>query len=183
MTAEQALDEVIDNTPVFPSADAIIDLGSAQEVHNFINDVAQRIHEPEVLAQRWGFPDACAMIEFIKNNSEIRRRIKLRRAIWDSDDNVQNRIREYAGHSLLEALPSTASMMFDSGSPAGVRIDATKLHARMAGVDGLPPLSKDNQGQSGPAFNLTINMPGRTEKITTVVDTAATQITSPEPNE
>jgi hypothetical protein len=41
----------------------------------------------------------------------------------------------------------------------------------MAGVDGLPAATRDNQAQPGTTFQLTINLPdGKSETITTVVE-------------
>lgn len=173
-TTEHILDEVLDKTPVLAPAP---ELESDAEIHSFVTDVAKKIHDPEVIAQRYGFPDALTMVGFIKDHPEIRRRIKVRRAIWESDDNAAERVRELARHALLEALPTTSSMMFDTTVPAGIRIDATKLHARMAGVDGIGTNNGKAEGQSGTSFNLTINLPGgRTEQITTVVDSLPKQV-------
>jgi len=128
----------------------------------FCVDTAQAIHTYAEIAKRYGFADAQTMREFLVNHPVILRKIKELRAVWQSDENLETRLRKLAGHSVLEAMPDTAAIMFDKAVTPGVRLDALKAHSRIAGVDGLPPVGKDGQpvGGSGSKFSVSIVFSG-----------------------
>lgn len=141
-------------------------------LHRFIEDVAQDIVPPAELAHRYSLTQA-DMVALIKV-PEVLRRIKVRRAIWQSDDSIESRIRKYAGTVLLESMPGTGAKMTDPSVPNGIALDYLKAYSRMAGVDGMPASAKDGGGGSGNQFTVNFHFSGdRVERITTVVDQPA----------
>jgi hypothetical protein len=164
------VDAQVDNALAVPLA--IKDLLEDQVlIHRFIEDVAQAIFPPEEIAKRYSLTTT-DMLELIRNE-EIRRRIQTRRAIWQSDDSIESRIRKYAGTVLLESMPSTGAKMTDPSVPNGVALDYLKAYSRMAGVDGMPASAKDgSSGGGGNQFTVNFHFSGgRVESVsTTVVD-------------
>ena len=144
-------------------------------MHAWMDDVAQKIHGYDVIAARYGFASWQVMAGYIRDNPEINRRIKARRAIWESDGNVEGRARALAAHSVIEALPHTSQVMFDPTAPNAAKLDALKVHARIAGLDGMPAQGRDGAGAPGIApggrFSINILFSDRTEKITTIEHT------------
>jgi hypothetical protein len=165
---ETQMDNLVDLTPgvKIPALDDPLTLQA------FIEDVAQKIHDYPTIARRYGFSSERAMMEHIRDSPELRRRIKARRAIWESDGNAESRARAYAVQTVIEAIPHTSQVMFDQAAPHSARLDALKAHARIGGIDGLPSGSKDVVGPGMPgqgrfAINIIFkNHPS--EKITTI---------------
>lgn len=164
---------VIDATPVIdgPSTDPRM---SAAMLHVFVNDLAQGIKTHKEIATRYGFQDLQHLFVYLQRHPEVRRRIKEHKAIWESDDAVELRIKKLAAISLLDALPQTTNIMNDELHPPAIRLDALKAHARIAGVDttGAP---KERGGELGGGavggrFSINIVFPnaGKTETFTTV---------------
>ena len=111
------------------------------------------------------------MIEFLQGHPPVVKRIKELRAVWESDESVELRLRKLAGHSLLEAIPDTASIMFDKQVTPGVRLEALRAHARIAGVDSPPAQPHGGAaggGAAGGRFSVQIvfNNAGKVETIT-----------------
>jgi hypothetical protein len=127
-----------------------------QVMQAFCNDVAQGIHEYATIAARYYFADTQAVLDYLKTKAAVRKRIKALRAVWQSDDNVEIRVRTLAGHSLLEALPSTSRVMFNEELNPSVRIDAMKAHARIAGLDSPPPAQAGGGAVGGNRFSVQI---------------------------
>lgn len=180
--SEAALETAIKYTPL-PAAALLED---ETLLHRFIEDVAQAIHPPETIAARYSLSPQ-DMVGLIRANVELRRRIQARRAIWQSDDNIEGRIRKYAGTTLIEAMPTAGQVLFDKNSPAGIRLDTLKAFSRMAGVDGLPPGAKDNNaGPSGNQFVINMHFSDGQQPVrlsTTVVDEAAAPDPLPAPSD
>lgn len=139
-------------------------------MHAWMNDVAQNIIEYPDIAERYDFPSEAAMTKFIKDNPEIRRRLKQLRAIWQSDDNVEVRTRVLAGYAVLEAIPHTSQVMYDPTATSAAKLEALKAHARIAGLDGMPSHAKDVIGGAsvGGKFSINFIFSDRVEKITTL---------------
>lgn len=141
-------------------------------LHRFIEDVAQDIVPPGELAQRYSLTQS-DMVDLIRV-PEVLRRIKTRRAIWQSDDSIEARIRKYAGTVLLESMPGTGAKLTDPAVPNSIALDYLKAYSRMAGVDGMPAAAKDGGGAGGNQFTVNFHFSGdRVERITTVVDQPA----------
>lgn len=141
-------------------------------LNGFIEDVAQGIHPPSDLAVRYSL-DPRDMVALIRDNPEVRRRIQTRRAVWESGENIEGRIRKYAGVTVLEALPASSSVLFDKTAPAGTRLDTLKAFSRMAGVDGLPGGNKPDGNRAGTSFIVNFRFSGgriETVSATTVVE-------------
>jgi hypothetical protein len=140
-------------------------------VHRFIEDVAQAIFPPQEIAKRYSITPQ-DMLDLIRGNEEIRRRIQIRRAIWQSDDSIEARIRKYSGTVLLESLPATGAKLTDPSVPNSIALDYLKAYSRMAGVDGMPASAKDGSGVGGNQFTVNFHFSGgRVERVsTTVVD-------------
>jgi hypothetical protein len=164
--AEDTVNAIVDATPVFtgttlPDFDALT-------LWNFMNDVAQNIYGYATIATRYGFADWQEVAAFLTQHETIRRKVKELRANHLSDENLQTRLRIKAGHALEHALPITARIMLDENMrPA--QLEALKQHARIAGVDGLPPAVRDamNGGPQAARFNVSIIFNDHTETIST----------------
>jgi hypothetical protein len=114
-------------------------------------DMAQQIHDFATIADRYGWDDDKAMLAYMIAHPVICRRIAEQRAVWESDENVIERVRRLAGYTILEALPNTAGVMFDPNNNPSLRIEALKAHARIAGLDGArPPEGRGAPGETGP---------------------------------
>src|SRR5215472_2767591 len=66
----------------------------------FVCDIAQRSYPEEEIAKRYGFADALTMVAYIRNDKELIRTIKVRRAYWDSDVGLPEKLRTLYGHTL-----------------------------------------------------------------------------------
>lgn len=140
-------------------------------LQSFCNDVARRIHTAEEIATRYGFASKLAAREFIESRPAVRRIIQELRSIWESENNLEGRIRAYAGHALLEAAPDNAKIMLDPSVHPTVRIDAMKAHAKIAGVDALPAAARGEGGVVGQApfaVNIIFQNAGKIESFSTV---------------
>jgi hypothetical protein len=166
---DEIIDELLDGITV---VGAEPDMDKAT-LYAFCIDTAQRIHDYDVIARRYGFGDEAGMVEFLRTHPPVVKRVKELRAVWESDESVELRLRKLAGHSLLEALPDTASIMFDKQVTPGVRLEALRAHARIAGVDTPPHVPAGGAGgigggSGGGRFSVQIvfNNSGRVETIT-----------------
>lgn len=162
---EEIIDDLLDGVEVV-GADPSMDKAT---LYAFCVDTAQRIHEYDDIAKRYGFGSEARMIEFMRAHPPVIKRIKELRAVWESDESVELRLRKLAGHSLLEAIPDTASIMFDKQVTPGVRLEALRAHARIAGVDSPPHVPTGGAaGQVGGRFSVQIvfNNAGKVETIT-----------------
>lgn len=138
----------------------------------FCNDIARQIHPAAEIAARYGFADKRAARDWIDARPAVKRVIKELRAIWESEANLEGRIRAYAGHALLEAAPTNAQIMLDPTVHPTIRIDAMKAHAKIAGVDTLPAAARDGgggvPGNAPFAVNIIFQQAGMVESIATV---------------
>jgi hypothetical protein len=159
-----SIDELLDSVPVLlqPEMDQ-------ETLHRFVEDVAQAIFEPKTIARRYGFEPPEQMVKFIAGNKEVLRRIKVRRAIWESDESIEVRARKLAGIGVLEGLPGTLNIIYDNKIGASTRLEALKAHTRIAGLDGLPKSDGSTPGPVGGRFSVNILFSGgKVESFTTV---------------
>jgi hypothetical protein len=167
---DEIIDELLDGITVV-GAEPSMDKAT---LYAFCIDTAQRIHDYDVIARRYGFGDEAGMVEFLRAHPPVVKRVKELRAVWESDESVELRLRKLAGHSLLEALPDTASIMFDKQVTPGVRLEALRAHARIAGVDTPPHIPAGGAGGMGGggagggrfSVQIVFNNSGRVETIT-----------------
>lgn len=136
----------------------------------FCNDIARQIHTPVEIAARYGFASKRQARDWIDARPPVKRIIRELRSIWESETNLESRIRAYAGHALLEAAPDNARIMLDPTVHPTIRIDAMKAHAKIAGVDVLPAASREmgTPGNAPFAVNIIFSQAGRVESIATV---------------
>lgn len=166
---EEIIDELVDGITVI-GGDPELAMDKST-LYAFCVDMAQKVHPYETIARRYGFAGEQALVEFLQNTPPVVKRVKELRAVWESDESVELRLRKLAGHSLLEALPDTASIMFDKQVTPGVRLEALRAHARIAGVDSPPHVpsgASGAAGQVGGRFSVQIvfNNSGKVETIT-----------------
>jgi len=166
---QEVINGVVDATSVLAEVPAF----TPQVLYAFCTDVAQNVHTYAQIALRYGFVDVAQMAEFLRDQHVIRRRIKEYKAVWESDTNVRERIRELSGHAVLAALPTTAQIMLDAKQPANTRIDAVKQHAIMAGAQasGIGAAAAGaGGGPSAARFSIQIMFAnsGKTETFTTI---------------
>ena len=168
---ESAINDLVDSTPVLHVVgETEPPEMSAQVLMSFCVDVAQNVHTFAQIARRYGFESVGQMGEFINGNYNIRRRIKELRAVWESDDHVQERVRKLAGHTVLAALPETARIMLNPRLPDATRIDALKQHAAIAGMNAHGGHAAGGANGRSDAAKFSVNImfagSGRTETIT-----------------
>ena len=164
---EEEIDAIVDQVEVLDP-----DFSDPRLLFAFIQDVAQKIHKPEVIAKRYGFSNVPHMVGFIADNLEIRKKIKTFRAIWESDGSLEERMKALVGHSLIESIPENAMILFDKAAPAQTKLDAIKTFARLAGMDGAGQNGKG--AATGQQFVFNLMLGGKSRTFTTVVDPART---------
>lgn len=166
--SEIAINATVDATPVVSGVHEM----SPAVLWAFCVDIAQNIDPYDVIAARYGFADWERLQSWLITNDAVRKKIKELRAIWQSDDNVAVRARTLAGHSVLAALPHTARIMLNERLADNTRLEALKMHARIAGVDNAPGAARGaTEGvPGGGRFSVNIIFPnaGTMESITTI---------------
>jgi hypothetical protein len=176
---EASVNEVVDTTPIItPPIDEQPTM-SPQVLWAFCVDCAQNIMPYRELSMRYGFIDVPQLRDFLTSQDQIRKRIKELRAVWNSDENLETRVKTLAGHAVLAALPGTAQIMLDPRKPDSVRMDAMKEHAQIAGLRSTG-WGKGAGGPGGPeggrfSVNIMFQNAGRVETITTVAHEADTE--------
>lgn len=160
---------VANNTPVLMDPPEMTSLA----LQSFCNDVARQIHTGAEIAERYGFADKQAAMQWINDRPAVRRAIKELRAIWESEDNLQARIQAYYGHALLEAAPDNAKIMLDPAINPSIRIDAMNAAAKLAGLaNGAGVRNRDGTISDGTikpfAVNIIFQNAGRSENIETL---------------
>jgi len=165
---QEVINGVVDATAVLDQVPSF----TPQVLYAFCTDVAQNVDTYATIAIRYGFTDVAQMADFLRDQHVIRRRIKEYRAIWESDENVQERIKKLSGHAVLAALPTTARIMLDPNQPAQTRLDAVKQHSIMAGsqATGNGAAAQGSGGPQAAKFSIQIMFAnsGKTETFTTI---------------
>lgn len=159
---EQRIKHRLNNTPVihptFPLQDHEATLMS------FINDVAMGMVDMHTIAVRYGITVEEALL--VAEGPEVARRIKTKRALWESEDNVLERNRVAYGIIALDAAAVVDRHIHHPGAPANTIIDALKIVGKFAGLETQP---KSNGGGDGPGLapvTIQINFSGgKTESI------------------
>lgn len=132
-------------------------------LQSWCTEVARGIQDIGQIATRYGFADAAAMYNFIAANEPIRKRIKAERTAWNTEENLQIRLRTLHGLALVEAVPENARPMFDPSTTVAQRVDLIKAFASVAGVNGMPNTGRpgaEGDGEGGPRWSIQINFQG-----------------------
>jgi hypothetical protein len=130
-----------------------------------INDLATKLSSNTVVARRFGLT-LPQLYEFVRQD-EVRRRIKTRRAIWESDGNIGERNRAYYGAVTLEAAPIMDRLLHNPTTPPGHLLKAFEVAGRLGGVDSKPSSQVLEGSQAGSQFSVQIVFSGgKVEKIT-----------------
>lgn len=125
---DDQVEALVDGTPTVEEFDPTDATAQA-----LISDLAMKIHRNEVIAARYGLT-LHQLFEFVKN-PEVRRRIKTKRAIWESDGNLGERNKAYFGIVTLEAAPVLDRLLHDPTTPPGHIIKALEVSGRLSGAD------------------------------------------------
>lgn len=126
---------------------------SPMAMTGFCTDVARKIDDADVIATRYGFVDKAHIKAWLGAHPGVTRRIKEERAVWESSGNIETKTRTLAATALTEGIPTHAQIMLNPDVPPGIRIDAFKELAKVAGVSGLAPVARvpGSGGQSADA--------------------------------
>jgi hypothetical protein len=169
---EASVNEVVDATPVVIAPVEDQPTMSPQVLWAFCVDSAQNIMPYREIALRYGFLDVPQLRDFLVGQEQIRKRIKELRAVWNSDENLETRVKTLAGHAVLAALPGTAQIMLNPRVPDNTRLEAMRDHAKIAGLTN----NSWGAGKTGPggpegakfSVNIMFQNAGKVETITTV---------------
>jgi hypothetical protein len=132
------------------------------------HDIATGLHEGDDLAARYGFADEKAMRRYLLRHPRIIVNAQKMKALIDSDEGSEARVRLKAIHATEELIQPTAAIAADPRIAPQQRIDAFKQLSRVSGLDG-GAAAKAAMGSGGPAFTLNIlfrNNPAETLSFT-----------------
>lgn len=177
---EAAIDALINAQPVLEST-AEADLADTARMR-LIQDIASGIYPYDELAERYGLGTQTRLLDYLRANPAVVKRIKALKAINDSDGSIQDRLRLKAAHVLEEALPSISAMITNPAMPAERRLEAYKACQKQAGVDSAPASAA---AATGTQFNLVMQFAGAAPQTisATVVEATAIADTPPAPDE
>lgn len=138
-------------------------------VELYLTDLAQGIYPASEINARHGLTKEQAR-EFLRR-PEVWRRLQAKKTVWESDDNVGERVKTVYRVALFESAPDLAAGLTDKSIPYKERIEASKYMAKIAGLEPAP--SAGSTGGNVSQFAVNIILPDRTETITVqpVVDT------------
>jgi hypothetical protein len=138
-------------------------------------DLALGIHLPDAIAQRYGLPDKKALWEYLRRHPRIVEGARKMKALAESDQGVEERLRLKAMHATEDLIHTTHELAQDIRTPMQQRLDAFKQLSRVAGVDGLRDKATTGSGGVGHSFVLNILFSGGDQKTIegTVVDNDA----------
>lgn len=131
---------------------------------SLVDDVARQIYPTAEIAKRYGLT-ALQLVEVCRQ-PEIKKMIKTRRAIWDSDANALERLRAHAQVGLIEILPGFFADMSSPSTPAAIKMDLFKT---VAGIAGANAKSGGDNAAAATTFAVNIHLDGRTESVTASV--------------
>ncbi len=162
ITLDERLEGMLAATPAVVSYDP-----EDATIHALINDCASRLNRYDTIAARYGL-SMQQLHDFIAQ-PEVRKRVKSRRAIWESDDSVAERNRRYYGSISLEAAPVLDRMLHDPLVPPGTKLEAFKIAGKFGGLEVNPSKAQIETGQTSAQFNVQIVFSGgAVERISTV---------------
>jgi hypothetical protein len=118
-------------------------------------DLAAKIHTYQEIAVRYGLRSVAGLFEYLTDHPTVTTGVKKIRAVWESEENAEIRVRQKALQAAEHLIAPTAGIAANPNINVQARIDAFKQLARVGGVDGLP-MSAKQQGAGGTAFTLNI---------------------------
>jgi hypothetical protein len=164
---EALVDAIVDATPVIIATGSGLDLDDAT-VQSLINDLGIGMFRPHVIAARYGLSGP-QLLEFLKI-PEVRRRIKVRKSIWEADDNQPERIRRMYGQLTLESASVANEMLTNPATPAALRIKLLEVTGRFGGADVRGSANNSPDAPTGPMFSVqfVFSGTGKTEQVNIV---------------
>lgn len=139
-------------------------------------DLAGGIYPGEEIAARYKFADKAELKLWIAAHPEFLAYVMRLKALNDSDDNVNERIKQKAAHATENSLHVVHGIVQDPSVPAAVRLDAFKVQSKLGGAEAYVQAPKEGPGGgAGQVLNFAINFAGLPPQIisTTVVDPAS----------
>jgi hypothetical protein len=126
-----------------------------QQITRFVSDYAQGFYEVEEICERYGFANRAVLFHFVRSNVAVGRLINQHKTAYESEDNVERRVRLKAGLAAERLIPAIAQLVMQADTPVGQKIDCFHKLLRAAGTDGPPPAPlRADQGGGGPSFTL-----------------------------
>lgn len=137
-------------------------------------DLATKTHTYETIARRYGLTSVLELYQYLKDHPNILAEAKKLRALFDSDEGIEARVRTRFLHATESLIAPLHNLVADIRTPISARIDGFKQIQRGAGVDGAPPRdARGGTGNAGVPFQLNIlftNGQNTTISGTTVLD-------------
>jgi hypothetical protein len=115
-------------------------------------ELASELSDPSTIFDRHGFSEDDARV--LLESPTFQKMVKEAKLEWDSDTNIQDRIKRKAQMALEELLLPTYHLAKDPRVPPPSRTDAVKLFERLSGAG----KSSEDSGGTGPKYVLTINI-------------------------
>jgi hypothetical protein len=132
-------------------------------------DLAAKIHPRATIAQRYGFTGVGALLSYLSSHPQIVENVKKARAVIESDEGSETRVRLKALQATEVLIAPTAGIAMDPRVPPQQRIDAFKQLSRVAAVDGSAAAQAAKAG-GGAAFTLNILFRDKPETLSFVAD-------------
>jgi hypothetical protein len=165
-------DNVVFPPPLQPSYPRTLDPNPALDdalILRLQYDLAAKIHPRATIAQRYGFNGIGGLLNYLSSHPQIVENVKKTRAIIESDEGSEGRVRLKALHATEALIPAAAGIAMDPRIAPQQRIDAFKQLSRVAAVDGSAAAAMAKAG-SGAAFTLNILFRDNPEKLSFVAD-------------
>jgi hypothetical protein len=125
-----------------------------QQITQFVTDYAQGFYDYDEICTRYGFANRAVLFHFVRSNAALSRLISQHKTAYESDDNVERRIRQKAGLAVERAISTIAHLVTQTDTPVGQKIDCFHKLLRAAGTDGPPPAPLRGAEGGGPSFTL-----------------------------
>jgi len=131
-------------------------------------DLALQLHPFEEIAIRYGLGTSERLYKYLRGHPNVVANVKKLRAMLESEEGVESRVRIKALAATENLILATASIAADPRIPAQQRIDAFKQLNRVGGVDGSNA-ANSKHAAIGANFVLNIHFRSGEEKIVATV--------------
>lgn len=169
-TTPEEIDNIVDQVLVLDPNTQVEDA----LIQRLKYDLATKTHTYETIARRYGLGGVEDLFKFLRRHPGIVEDAKRLRATFQSDENVETRVRNLFLHATESLIPTMHNLVESAHTPTAARIDGFKQIQRGAGVDGAPRAADPRDPrQAGTPFVLNINFRnGQQTRIegTTVLD-------------